>query len=176
MDTLFSMPKPLVDMAGGRAGKDAPTAAADTEVSDKLLPIFVRESFVTEEDSKSIVSNVFMSVGLMIGAMIIAAIFYWSYHKNVALFICILSALVFLYTIKVIIVVVLARDQFKSKNTFMILMGGTVFMCLLTLILTIMFGIKASPKSGSGPSSSISSTGANAYIPSSVNDYIGQHQ
>jgi len=108
MDTLFSMPKPLTDMVAGSPG--------DAETASKLLPIFVQEGFVTEEDSKSIVSNVFMSVGLMIGAMIIAAIFYWSYHKNVALFICILSALVFLYTIKVIIVVVLARDQFKSKK------------------------------------------------------------
>lgn len=140
------------------------------ESPDELLRTtsgLVKESFVTEDDSKAIVANVFISVGLMIAAMIITGIFYWSFNKNPLLFISILCAIMFFYTIKVIIIAALMREQFKSKMMFMILMGGTVFMSLLSLILTIMFGIKASQ---GGRSSSAS----NYNIPSNVNEYINQ--
>jgi len=124
------------------------------------------EPFVSEEDSKTIVSNVFISVGLMIGAMIITGIFYWAFNKNVLLFITIMSALVFLYTIKVLIITAMMRSNYKSQRMFMTMMGGTVFMCLLSLILTIMFAIKSSSASRSSATPS--------YIPSNVNDYINQ--
>lgn len=164
MESLASLPKPLVDAV------DAPH-----EITRFLTGSgFETEPFVTEEDSKTIVSNVFISVGLMIAAMIVTGIFYWSFNKNPMLFICILCALIFFYTVKVITITALMREQFKSKRMFMVLMGGTVFVCLLTLILAIMFGIKANQGGRSSSSSSSSYGNGNDYIPSNVNEYISQ--
>lgn len=111
------------------------------------------ETFETAEDSsQTIVGNVFIGVALMILAAIITIVFVWAYNKEKHLFITFLCGLVFLYTIKVVILVASMRDKI-NKNVFKLYIGSTAFMSLFSLILTIFFAIKTSKRLNGSASS-----------------------
>lgn len=125
------------------------------------------EPFVTEEKSRSIVGSVFVAVGVMIFASIVAILFYWSFQRDVSLFITILCGLVFLYSVMVVALVATMRTK-MNEIIFKFYMGSTTFVAFLTLGLTILFGVKY----GRGSSSvSRSSPYSSSYTPSPVVSY-----
>jgi vacuolar-type H+-ATPase subunit I/STV1 len=104
------------------------------------------ETFETQvESSQVIVGNVFIGVALMIMAACITILFYWAYNKEKHLFITLLCGLMFLYTVKVIILVASMRDKI-NKNVFRLYIGSTAFMSLLSLFLLIFFAVKTSKR------------------------------
>lgn len=111
------------------------------------------ETFEAEMDSAQvIVGNVFIGVALMIMAACITILFYWAYNKEKHLFITLLCGLMFLYAVKVIILVASMRNKI-NKNVFRIYIGSTAFMSLLSLFLLIFFAIKTSKRlNASAPS------------------------
>lgn len=112
------------------------------------------ETFETEADSsQAIVGNVFIGVSLMILATFITILFVWAYNKEKHLFITLLCGLVFLYTVKVIILVASLREKI-NKNVFRLYIGSTAFMSLFSLLLLIFFAVKTSKRlNGTGISS-----------------------
>lgn len=112
------------------------------------------ETFETEADSsQAIVGNVFIGVSLMILATFITILFVWAYNKEKHLFITFLCGLVFLYTVKVIILVASLREKI-NKNVFRLYIGSTAFMSLFSLLLLVFFAVKTSKRlNGTGVSS-----------------------
>lgn len=130
---------------------------------EPLLKQATLEPFVDEQQSQSIVGAVFTSIGLMVAAGLLAMLFYWSYGLEKTLFIAIFSGLMFLFAIKMLVLVVVLR---KKLNTvvFRIYVGSTVFVSILTLFNIIFFSIRASQRLR-GSSSSSSYAPAPAYGP-----------
>lgn len=127
------------------------------------------ETFETDGVStQKMVGNVFIGISLMILAAILTMIFYWSYQKEKHLFITILCGLVFLYTIKMVILVATLREKLNSV-VFRLYMGSTVFMSLMSLLMMIYFGVKTAQRLR-GSSSSLPS-----YIPPPVQSYTSSN-
>lgn len=118
----------------------------------------VLEPFVEDEkQSQTIVGNVFIGMGLMVMAAFLALLFYWSYEKNRSLFIALFSGLVFLFSVKMVILVAVVRKKLNNI-IFKLYMGSTVFMSFVSMFSLIYFSIRASRSSSSSSSSSYSSS------------------
>jgi vacuolar-type H+-ATPase subunit I/STV1 len=120
------------------------------------------EPYVSEGQSQSIVGSVFIGIGTMVFATAVTLMFYWAYQQDKTLFIAILCGLVFLYSIKMLILVSVLRNKL-NPIVFKFYIGSTIFMSILTLILIVYFAIKASQRMR-GPSSS--------YVPPPVSSYL----
>jgi membrane-associated HD superfamily phosphohydrolase len=129
------------------------------------------ESFVTETDTKTVVNNVFASVGLMLLAAVVMWLFYWSYSREKTLYMAIMSGLLFLYTLSILAVTVVYRAKY-TKPVFSYLMGSSVFVAFMTLISIVFFSIRAAERMRSASSAS-SGYAAPAYVPPAVQEYIG---
>lgn len=137
----------------------------------KLQSYEKREEFVNETDTRSVVANVFISVALMLLAMVITLTYIWAYRKDVSLFIAIFALVVFLFTVEMVIFVTMVRSN-VSRLMFMTFMGSVVFMAFMAIVLIIFFSIQASRGSGSGSGSySRSSYSSPAVTPSYGQDY-----
>jgi quinol-cytochrome oxidoreductase complex cytochrome b subunit len=101
-----------------------------------------RESFVDETTSKSVVSKTFITVSIVILAMIFTLLFIWSYQKSYKLFIMIFSIIIFIFALLTVIFVTLTRSKL-SELQFRIYLSVTVFMTLMSLIMIIFFTILA---------------------------------
>jgi vacuolar-type H+-ATPase subunit I/STV1 len=124
----------------------------------------VLEPFRTEIESQSIVGAVFTGIGLMALAAFLSILFYWTYQKDKTLFIAIFSALMFLFAVKMVILVAVLRNKLNAI-VFRIYMGSTVFASLLCAFNLVFFSIKASQRLGSSSSSSVPSYAPPAYNP-----------
>lgn len=135
------------------------------EMVSTWIPIVSKrtyEPFVDESQTQSIVGNVFIGVGLMILATILTVVFYWSYNKEKLLFITILCVVVFIFSVKMIILVAALRTK-MNPIIFRLYMGSTTFMSMMSLILIIYFAVKTSQRLRGSSSSS--------YIPPQVQAY-----
>jgi uncharacterized membrane protein len=127
-----------------------------------------REGFA-DANTQTIVGNVFIGISIMILAMCLTWLFYWSYMRERTLFIAILSGVMMLFAIEMLILVVMLRSQ-VSQLLFTFYMGSTAFATFMCLILVIFFSFKASQRlRGSN-----GFTGNNSYVPQNVQDYINQ--
>lgn len=132
------------------------------------IPIVKQNTYETFEtagqpNAQTMVGNVFIGIALMILATLLTVLFYWSFQKEKYLFITILCAVVFLYTIKMVILVAILRDKLNSI-VFRLYMGSTAFMSLMTLMMMIYFAVKTSQRLRGTSSSS-------SYIPPPVQSY-----
>jgi hypothetical protein len=107
------------------------------------------ERFVDQSQTVSIVESVFITLAAMLCAAIVAMLFYWSYNKDMSLFITILCVLMTLYTIPVIILFGVKSGDFDNIQ-FRYYMGSSVFVCTTTLILAIYFGFISRKRSSDG--------------------------
>ena len=123
-----------------------PFTDTKTNDDDKQHPKI--ESFITTNQAASIVTSVFTLMAGMLIASILAITFYWSYYKDVSLFICIISGITFLYAAANVIYVGVEQSKFNTL-TFQMFMGSGIFMCITYLILAIYFGTKSSSRSSS---------------------------
>jgi|APGre2960657444_1045066.scaffolds.fasta_scaffold11901_2 hypothetical protein len=101
-----------------------------------------RESFVDETTSKSVVSKTFITVSIVILAMIFTLLFIWSYQKSYKLFIMIFSIIMFIFALLTVIFVTLTRSKLTELQ-FRIYLSVTVFMTLMSLVMIIFFTILA---------------------------------
>ena len=164
------MPGPFQPLLKPKEGEED-TAAVTATLGVGGLRADMMESFVTETQTKSIVSQVFITISLMILAAVIMWLFYWSYAKEKLLFMAILSGLMFIYTVIVIGVTVSYRAKL-STPTFTFLMGASAFMSFTTVISVIFFSVRASQRLKSASGSSSSSYSNTSYVPPAVQQYV----
>lgn len=119
------------------------------------------ESFVSEEDTKKIMSQVFIGVGLMIGAMFLAFLFTWAYDKEKTLFVAVYAAIMLLFGALVIGLVAVIRSQIQNEKIFYVLVGSSAFVGVLNIVFIIVFSVLASKRLRRG-----------SYVPPAVSDYI----
>ena len=135
-----------------------------------------KEAFVSDNDSRNIVSNIFISIGLMVGAALVMALFYWAYQKERNLFVTIFAAFMFAYALYVTIFVTILRGKFSSV-AFRLILGSSAFVAFMTLMTLIFFAVKTSQKlRGSGSNSSYSGySSPSPSVSPVVQDYIGSN-
>lgn len=95
------------------------------------------ERFVGEKETKTIISNTFITLSFVIVGLILAALLVWAYYKTDKLYITIFSFIVFAYTLMMVIFIALIRAKL-TENEFKIYMSTSIFMSLFSLIV---FGI-----------------------------------
>ena len=108
-----------------------------------------REPFVDSDQSVSIVMNVFIVLAAMIAAALLALLFYWSYQKDITLFVTILCGIGFIYSACNVIMFGVKSASF-DEFTFKFFMGFSVFICAMNIILGIYFGIQSRGRSNDG--------------------------
>jgi hypothetical protein len=105
----------------------------------------------------------------MVLAFALSALLIWSYFRDRNFFIAILSAIMFCYSIGVVIITAIKRDNF-SKLIFEFLLGSSAVVCLIMIILIIIFSVKASSADVQRKLNTASSPGYNrSYDPPSGN-------
>lgn len=95
------------------------------------------ERFVGEKETKTIISNTFITLSFVIVGLILAALLVWAYYKTDKLYITIFSFIVFAYTLMMVIFIALIRSKL-TENEFKIYMSTSIFMSIFSLIV---FGI-----------------------------------
>ncbi len=100
----------------------------------------MRERFVDEPATKNIIGITFITVLLVIFAMLSTILLVWSYQKELHLFITIFSVIVLAYCIMMLIFVIITRKNL-SDSQFRIYLSGTVFMLFLVISMVIIFTI-----------------------------------
>jgi hypothetical protein len=99
------------------------------------------ETFVSEKDTKSIISSTFINISLIILGMVLGGLLYWSYIKTDKLYITLLSGILFGYTLMMIIFIAMIRAKL-TENEFKIYMSASIFMAILTLAIFVIFLIR----------------------------------
>lgn len=127
------------------------------------LPVFMPkkiETFVDEDQTKKVMQQVFIGVGLMIAAMFLAFVFTWAFDKEKTLFIAIYAFIMLLFAALVITLASVSRSSLTNVPLFYVLIGSSAFVSLLNIVLVVVFAVMASKRL------------KRSYVPSSVQDYI----
>ena len=100
------------------------------------------EPFVSGSQTTSIVTTIMTVASCMIVAALTAMLFYWSYQKDVAIFIALLCGIAFAYALMNII-----YTSVKSKDydpmSFRIYLGAGVIVASMNLIMLIYFAVQS---------------------------------
>lgn len=123
------------------------------------------EQFVSASQSTTIATNIFVSAGLMIFAMLITWMMIWSYQKDKFLFIAIICFISIMFCLEIIIIMLINMNRY-DEVTFKLTMGSSVMMGLIYFILLIIFVVRYFQNQRANSTSS--------YVPSSVQNYIDQ--
>ena len=123
------------------------------------------EQFVSSSQSTTIATNIFVSAGLMIFAMLVTWVMIWSYQKDKYLFIAIICFISILFCLEMIIIILINMNRY-DEITFKLTMGSSVMMGIIYLILIIIFIFRYFQSQRAESSSS--------YVPPSVQNYIDQ--
>lgn len=117
-----------------------------------------------EAEAAKTVGNVFISVSLMILAMILSVLFYWAYQRSEFLFFLVFVAIIFFYTVAHVGLFAALRHKLRPV-VFRMYMGAGVFVSFMCMLVAIFLAIQYRKSSGS------SSSAADAYVPPPVADY-----
>ena len=102
------------------------------------------ENFVDQAQTMNIVQTVFIGIGLMVAAALIAVLFIWAWQKGgPELFIGVYSLFVLAYVAKVVTLIGLIRDKL-SPVVFQIYLGSAAAMGLLSIGFVITFFVSYS--------------------------------
>jgi hypothetical protein len=101
----------------------------------------VRERFVSESDSKQSIENVFMIFGYIILTVIIMSLLYWSYNKNIFIFIIMICLITFIYSI-IMMSLALINKEILDNAIFYTQFGGSIFIMFFQFFLMIFFLLK----------------------------------
>lgn len=134
----------------------------DVEEEFTLLKPKRVETFVSEEETRRIVTQVFIAVALMIAAMFLAFVLSWAYNKEKTLFFAMYATITLLFSVLVIALVSVIRDKIENAKVFYTLIGSTAFMSIFNIVLIIVFGVIASKRLRRN------------FVPNGVQEYINQ--
>lgn len=102
------------------------------------------ENYVDQAQTMNIVQTVFIGIGLMVAAALIAVLFIWAWQKGGAeLFIGVYSLFVLAYVAKVVTLIGLIRDKL-STTVFQLYLGSAAAMGLLSIGFVITFFVSYS--------------------------------
>jgi len=100
------------------------------------------ETFVDQAQAINITQTVFVGIGLMVLAALIAILFIWSYQKGgSSLFITIYSAIVLAYVIKVVTLIAIIRDKLTPIE-FQLYLGSAAATALMSIGILIKFSLE----------------------------------
>lgn len=125
------------------------------------------ETFVSGDESMTIMTNILVSAGLMILAMMITWMFIWSFQKDHQFFISIVSIVAFLFAIENIIIILVNMSHYDPIS-FKISMGSNVLSAVIFFIMSVYFFVRyvQTQRASSGYGTQ--------YIPQNVQSYINQ--
>ena len=107
----------------------------------------VVENFVDQAQAINIVQTVFVGIGLMVLAALLAVLFIWAYQKGGhSLFITVYSGIVFAYVVKVVVLLVIIRDKLTPLE-FQLYLGSAAATGLMCLGVLIRFAVSYSQRS-----------------------------
>lgn len=120
------------------------------ESFENELPALLRpkrvEMFVNEDDTKQVMTQVFIAVGLMIAAMFLAFVLSWAYNTEKTLFIAIFASITLLFSALIITLVSIIRNKIDDVKIFYVLVGSTAFMSIFSIVMIIVFSVIASKR------------------------------
>jgi hypothetical protein len=105
------------------------------------------EGFADESQTKQSIIRIFVSVSLMVLAILIGFVFLWAYRRERTLMIVVLSAVIFIYAILVLVFTLVQREKLDNIY-FLLLTGSSAFMTTMAVLLIIIFSIIASRRMG----------------------------
>ena len=114
-------------------------------IKKRIEPFAIKEKFVDEQQSVTIVTTIFTVMAAMLGAALVAMLFYWSYQREVSLFIAIICMISFLYAVENVIFIAIKRTQ-VSDITFRFYLGSGIFIALMNLFMFVYFAVKANSR------------------------------
>ena len=127
-----------------------------------------RETFADDSaDSKSTantIKRIFISIALMVLAIVIGFIFLWAYRKERTLMVVVLSVVVFIYALLVLVFTLVQRDKLDYIY-FTLLIGSSAFMTVMMILLIVVFSVISSQRMGSQD-----------YLGSQTRDYMSRSQ
>lgn len=118
-------------------------------VQSQRIEPFASEYFVDNKGTVSIVTNIFIVMACMIIAAFVGILFYWSYYREQAMFIAILSGVTLAYAIMNVIYFAIKSNQVEDI-ALRIYLGSSIFVAILNIVLVIFFAISAREKMRSG--------------------------
>lgn len=101
----------------------------------------IREKFSSDSDSNQTIENVFIAFAYITLTVLIMSLIYWSYNKNIFLFIIVLNSIAFIYSIVMMSLALINRD-ILDNTTFKTLFGGSVFVMFFEFFVIIFFLLK----------------------------------
>jgi hypothetical protein len=101
----------------------------------------VRERFVSESDSKQSIENVFIIFGYIVLTVIIMSLLYWSYNKNIFIFIIMICLITFIYSIIMMSLALINKDMLDNA-IFNTQFGGSIFVMFFQIFLIVFFLLK----------------------------------
>jgi vacuolar-type H+-ATPase subunit I/STV1 len=127
-----------------------PISEAYKRIQNGGLSVDSMETFAAnEEDAKKSIIRIFVSVSLMVLAILIGFVFLWSYRRERTLMIVVLSAVIFIYAILVLVFTLVQREKLDNIY-FLLLTGSSAFMTTMAVLLIIVFSIIASRRMNDG--------------------------
>jgi len=125
------------------------------DISGGLLEKFdvkdaeTKETFIDNAQTNSIVATIFIVMAAMLLAALIGVLFYWSYNKEPALFIAIISTMSFIYAIINIIYISVKRENMGAL-AFNFYLGAGIMMAIIDLIISVYFGMRSHSRMNQG--------------------------
>ena len=101
-----------------------------------------KEPFVNDTQARSDIITTFITISIVFFGMALAFILLWSYNKSDKLFFMVFSGMVALYATAMGIFVAIIRSNITSIQ-FKVFMMSSIFMALMSIILLIIFVVKA---------------------------------
>lgn len=110
---------------------------------------FADAAATDEKSTKNTIQRIFISVALMVMAVVFGIVFLWAYRKERALFVVVLSVTVFIYAILVLVFTLVQREKIDYIY-FTLLIGSSAFMVVMMVLLIVIFSVITSQRLGSG--------------------------
>ena len=102
----------------------------------------IREKFVTNNESNTLVINVFIGIAIMFLSLILGALLAWTYSYNIYTFIATLLFIILIYAI-INMSYVIINKTIVDAITFDILFGSSIYIMITSFLMIIFFAIKS---------------------------------
>jgi hypothetical protein len=106
----------------------------------------VKENFVSNTDSNTLIQNIFIGIGLMFLSLVLGGLYAFAYFYNIYAFIAFLSFIVLIYA-SMNLAYIMINKNLLDNVTFNIQFGSAVYIMIISFLLIIYFIIKMWRKS-----------------------------
>lgn len=105
------------------------------------MPQILKEKFVSNSDSNTLIKNIFIGIGLMFLSLVLGGLYAMMYFYNIYAFIAFLSLIVLIYA-SINLAYVMINKNLLDNVTFNIQFGSAIYIMITSFLLIIYFIIK----------------------------------